>query len=359
MNKVLRVVSFLILFLLAIGTLFKLMHWPGASFMLLTSNFLLVTVFLPIFFVKRNEKPESDLETISNILLLLSISGIIVGSTFKVMHWPGASIMLILGSLALTCGALPLFIFSNWKKADKKINEIIAAVFIGLYVSSYFLLFALNYGKNIINTYTTLDNQQARSISIIDELISQFDSTQINSELEKEFNDIYSFIFETKKELIIKAEGKGFEEEFLNDDYSFYEDEADNEMDSLTEKDIFNNTEFISQKDNIDIPNQVMLGGKFLSKENARGIILKEKLNKLKANINSTIENSEIENKENVLESIDNLIDLSDGESYGYRFTWEEDMFYYTPLVGTLTILTGIEHDVKSAELLLKIKLSK
>lgn len=44
---------------------------------------------------------------------ILTTSGI----TFKLMHWPGASIMLLLGILLLNFGFLPMFFMDRYKKS--------------------------------------------------------------------------------------------------------------------------------------------------------------------------------------------------------------------------------------------------
>lgn len=145
---VINVFSRLTLIPLIIGLLFKAMHWPGATFMLIIASVFLLLFHLIKFFTTK-EKQNSDYLLIGTIglfslgSLFIIFSGInipsfhffcliilftylitkfqyegasmkqhiiasiffwpalvlvVFGGLFKLMHWPGASIMLILSS---------------------------------------------------------------------------------------------------------------------------------------------------------------------------------------------------------------------------------------------------------------------
>lgn len=53
----------------------------------------------------------------------LSLFFIIIGALFKIMHWPGASIMLLSGLACLAFIFLPLFFYHKYKSAVKRISS--------------------------------------------------------------------------------------------------------------------------------------------------------------------------------------------------------------------------------------------
>ena len=55
-------------------------------------------------------------------LSFLSIALVILGSLFKIMHWPGASILLVVGTSTLLFGSLPLFFFNRYQKAKHRLT---------------------------------------------------------------------------------------------------------------------------------------------------------------------------------------------------------------------------------------------
>ena len=90
----------------AIGVLFKFMHWPGAGEILVVSLSGLSIALMEYAF--RNRK--SKLLTLDIICPLLGVV-YVLGVLFKVMHWPGAGIMLIVSIIGLSFG-LAHFAFS-------------------------------------------------------------------------------------------------------------------------------------------------------------------------------------------------------------------------------------------------------
>ena len=92
--------------LLTAGFIFKFMHWPGAAAILIVSLMGMSSALVEYAFRNRN----------SNLLIrdvVCPLLGVVyvLGVLFKVMHWPGAGIMLIVSIIGLSFG-LAHFAFS-------------------------------------------------------------------------------------------------------------------------------------------------------------------------------------------------------------------------------------------------------
>lgn len=134
--------------ILIFGTLFKVLHWPGANFMILTGGVMAALAAIVVLVTKPGPKPASAaMRTITgallitfllfklfrlpfadawvlaalvstvgllfverdgprmqrvlglrfSALLLVGIALVVGGTVFKVMHWPGANMQLLLG----------------------------------------------------------------------------------------------------------------------------------------------------------------------------------------------------------------------------------------------------------------------
>lgn len=83
-----------------LGILFKVQHWPAANVMLLVST--LVTIVMLTILLLRKPGPWT-LHVQRPAMLFGSLALALVGMLFKMMHWPGASIMLVIG--LITCAA--------------------------------------------------------------------------------------------------------------------------------------------------------------------------------------------------------------------------------------------------------------
>ncbi|MDF2435669.1 MAG: hypothetical protein K0Q95_45 [Bacteroidota bacterium] len=80
-----------------IGVLFKVMHWPGAGPLIVVSLSTLAILYFPLafyFFCDKTIKHQNlPLSVVSGFFLSI----IPIGLAFKLQHWPGAQIYLLIG----------------------------------------------------------------------------------------------------------------------------------------------------------------------------------------------------------------------------------------------------------------------
>jgi hypothetical protein len=79
---------------LVMGLLFKLLHWPGASVLFLGSALITLVAFALLLVRKRG---PWDLRIHRPGALFASLTTVFAGATFKTMHWPGANLLLLVG----------------------------------------------------------------------------------------------------------------------------------------------------------------------------------------------------------------------------------------------------------------------
>lgn len=77
-----------------IGILFKTLHWPGANVIVLSSGVVAIVTLGALLF-KRSGPLTVQLQLPG--MLVGSVMAAVTGGLFKVMHWPGANILLLLG----------------------------------------------------------------------------------------------------------------------------------------------------------------------------------------------------------------------------------------------------------------------
>ena len=79
---------------LIIGILFKTLHWPGANVIFLASS-ILVIVTMSLLLV-RKPGPWS-VQVQRPAMWVGAVIAVVTGGVFKVMHWPGANMLLLVG----------------------------------------------------------------------------------------------------------------------------------------------------------------------------------------------------------------------------------------------------------------------
>jgi hypothetical protein len=122
------------------GLIFKFLHWPGASIALILGIGLLSLVFLPLMFILKIREQQNTKD--KAIIGIGTLSGILIslGILFKVMHWPGANIMMQGSIVVMLLLFLPLYFFTGIRNPDTKVNTIVSSI---IMLSAIGLLFTL------------------------------------------------------------------------------------------------------------------------------------------------------------------------------------------------------------------------
>lgn len=118
MKRILFLLGFLSTFLLSFGFLFKLMHWPMARGIILC-GFALLLLTLGVLAVYSMQTLKSMPANTQVRMMAGLFSGLLLtaGSIFKVLHYPGASIMMVTGLVLLNIVFLPLFFYQLYRKS--------------------------------------------------------------------------------------------------------------------------------------------------------------------------------------------------------------------------------------------------
>jgi len=87
----------LMLVLATAGVLFKTMHWPGASMMLILAFGIL---FISLFTTLLKENKAQGMSSTENAAMITTFSLLILGTAFRMQHWPGAMVLVVLGTFS-------------------------------------------------------------------------------------------------------------------------------------------------------------------------------------------------------------------------------------------------------------------
>ncbi|MFK7785960.1 MAG: hypothetical protein AB8B56_12630 [Crocinitomicaceae bacterium] len=194
-----------------LGVLFKIMHWPGASMMLVLGVAIFGLLFIPLMIVLKFKDEE---KTIDKWVLSIGLGlGMIasVGVLFKIMHWPFANILIISSLAAFILVFVPTYFLTKVRRAELRFNTTVNSVLMMACGCLLFALFGMGNSKAYINsvtpTYSRLientENMNKANLEI-SEKVSDF---QDFDELHTASRDLYNKIDEIKVNTIAKSEG--------------------------------------------------------------------------------------------------------------------------------------------------------
>ncbi|NSW94899.1 MAG: hypothetical protein HPY62_09370 [Bacteroidales bacterium] len=119
-NKlVLFISAFLSAGLFITGVLFKIQHWNGSRIILVLAGIIVVLLFLPSLLAAGLKQTENKSKKAVYILGAAGVMTFFTGFIFKIMHWPGSGIFLTGGLIIIFFIALPFYTWLTW--SDEKL----------------------------------------------------------------------------------------------------------------------------------------------------------------------------------------------------------------------------------------------
>lgn len=202
-------------------------------------------------------------------------------------------------------------------------------------------LLALNVSKEVLNAFATLDdglvgtlqNVEASNNKVISDFEVQFQMNQKKVEpwknkaakVSEMATEIADFIQDKKLEMVRKAEGKKTE--------AILDREIDDAL--------------ITAKDNTDVPANVMIG----DNNDKAGKELREKIDNFRNYLITQVVTTD--DAEAIRHSIEVSLNTEPNRKEVHKSdapTWESEHFEHIPLAGVLTIMSGLQINVRNAE---------
>jgi len=155
-------------FLVLIGVAIKWMHWPGASVVLVVGCILFSLGYAPMLYINKNKAAATGYQKFVNVVVMIAMILIVIGFLFKIMHWPGAGIGLCTGNFLLLV-LIPVLFIHGSKEADpvKKMNFMNEAIIIVLLTSFSFFMWIMGSGCENVNAIARMEQSIAKSDSLL------------------------------------------------------------------------------------------------------------------------------------------------------------------------------------------------
>ena len=180
MKKAAAIIGSICLFLITFGTLFKIQHYPGASIMLVVGIGFLSSLFIPVYFISRIIDSKSTVGKIGNGFAIFSLSIFFMGILFKIQHYPGAGIMLIVGGLSSIFPTAILLMIAGFEK-ESELKDYLKGIVITAFVSAWILILALSkFSGETVSQLLLIDEEFTSSVSAVEE-----ESDRLISELRR------------------------------------------------------------------------------------------------------------------------------------------------------------------------------
>ena len=119
MKKIMYAIGLITSISMTLGLTFKILHMPGADELFNFGFFGLTLVFLPMLTIDRLKRNLHRALSERLRLVMGFLSAVLIGSSvlFKIFHYQGAYVVLLVGICTFSFGFLPFLFFSMYKKS--------------------------------------------------------------------------------------------------------------------------------------------------------------------------------------------------------------------------------------------------
>lgn len=293
--------------IIVIGSLFKISHWPGASILLILGIVSLVFAFLPL--ALRNHFRTEGGGKNRLFYIVTWVTGFVVfgGMLFKTMHWPGAGIALSIALPFPYVVFLPVFIASSAKDRNFDINNTVAVLCLLAAVSIFSALLALNVSKDKIHESMELSASYNRLGAVLDE----FPEPAGQSALMQKFDDLLMVV-----------------DDYQNRIFS---------TNGITEQQWIDDPWLLKRPETADFVNRALITGK--GKNSVLDLRLQTGLGDLVRELEKSAANGEI------AANVPLIFNYT--ENPNNKFGWTEKNLIVSPGVWSVIYLDGIETNLK------------
>ena len=189
MRRTMHITGITAAILLLLGSIFKIQHWPGASVMYILGATSLCFVFMPLFLSIRIKEKVGKLKIWTNVIGMLSAITLCLGILFKIMHWPGANNLMNIGGGILLLIFVPLYIYNGFKTKQLKTNTIVPVI---IAVAGFSLMFSLVKLRNSSPVANAILNIQYTIYNDTESTLKTNSNLLISMQNDSVFNKTYS-----------------------------------------------------------------------------------------------------------------------------------------------------------------------
>ncbi len=144
MKKIIYFIALITTFLIVSGSLFKIMHWPGAAVMIILGSFSFAFLFIPLIILKKFKEESFSKDQIIYSLGIILGTVLGLGFIFKIMHWPMATILMLSSTTLFNFLYVPAYFISRYNRVELRYSTIINSVMMFSFGSILFTTFELH-----------------------------------------------------------------------------------------------------------------------------------------------------------------------------------------------------------------------
>ncbi|MCF8457001.1 MAG: hypothetical protein K9H62_13815 [Bacteroidales bacterium] len=202
MKKILYISGIVAVNLLLLGALMKILHWPGANILLILSIATFVFWFIPASLINHFRSLEKPANPTLHILVFVVCLLDFVGALFKILHWPGANWLMIVGIPAPFILFLPVYLIRFNKQKRRPDGDFFAVMFLFVYIAIISVFLSLQVGKEVIDYGVMTGEKSQVTYANLDALSSDRVGDSAQNKIQEKADELCRNIDQIKAALV-------------------------------------------------------------------------------------------------------------------------------------------------------------
>jgi hypothetical protein len=151
MKQKIYILGLISVIILSTGVIFKMEHWPAAGIMITSGTLLLVLLFFPAALINNYKAEGNSQNRLLYIVTYITCFVVFIGMLFKIMHWPYAGIGLLIALPFPYIVFLPVFLTVTARNKNFNIYKTVFVLILLALNSVFSALLSLNVSKEAID----------------------------------------------------------------------------------------------------------------------------------------------------------------------------------------------------------------
>ncbi len=171
--------------ILSTGVILKLNHWPAAGILITSGILILVLIFFPAAFINNYRAEGNSKNRLLYIVTYITCFVVFIGMLFKIMHWPHAGVWLLIALPFPYFVFLPVFLTVTARNKNFNIYNTVFVLFLLALNSVFSALLSLNVTKNTIDDSYNITRDYNKAGAAIAQLPVSFNESAVNMKIDE------------------------------------------------------------------------------------------------------------------------------------------------------------------------------
>jgi hypothetical protein len=167
------------------GIILKVNHWPAAGILISAGSLILVLIFLPAALINNYRAEGNRQNRLLYIVTYITCFVVFIGMLFKIQHWPNAGIGLMIALPFPYIVFLPVFLTVTLKNKNFNIYNTVFVLLLLALNSVFSALLSLNVSRDTVNDSYGISRNYCRTEAAIADLPVTADNSAVNAKIEE------------------------------------------------------------------------------------------------------------------------------------------------------------------------------